>query len=342
MVLWENHGMWNFTQRLVGALLVSAFFAAGSAHAAPVLLDRLEASVNSNLILLTDVRKFRDTQKLRRQLDPLFAGTNVATKGTSAPTSEVTEFLVDEKLITQAFPVTDAEVENEINSIQSNNHISRDQLKSALQDQGFSFDDYFELIRSSAAKRNLIDRDIRTKVTISDDDVKNYFFNHYAKSANTPSAYHLEIITVSPKNYKTPAAAKEVAQRALNDVKGGEPFEEVAKRSSDGPTASTGGDLGVVSDEQISPAIRDQVRKLKIGQVSEVFGSPQSGYNLIKLVDVRTADNERYEKMKDEIRGQLTAAEYQHQIQLWLERQRQTAFIHRVGEAPTAGLPSAP
>lgn len=329
-------------------LVLSAVLTAGLslggpvAAAAPVLLDRLEASVNSSLILFSDVRKFRETLKLRQQLDPLFAGTAIAAKGTNAATPEIIAFLIDEKIILQQFPVTDAEVESEVNSIQSNNHIDRTQLKTALSEQGFVFDDYFELIRSSASKRNLIDRDIRTKVTISDDDIKNYFFNHYAKEASTPSAFHLQIISVSAKNYKNASAAKNVATRALNDIKGGESFDEVAKRSSDGPTASSGGDLGVVSEEQISPAFRDQVKKLKIGQVSDVFGTPQTGYSIIKLVDVQTADNSRLDKMKDQIRGQLTATEYQHQISLWLERQRQTAFIHRAGESGTAGLPQAP
>jgi peptidyl-prolyl cis-trans isomerase SurA len=306
------------------------------------LLDRLEASVNSSLILLSDVRKFRETEKLRQQLDPLFAGTSVAAKGQGAANVEIANFLIDERIILQQFPVTDGEVENEINSIQSNNHISRSQLKSALTEQGFQFEDYFELIRASASKRNLIDRDIRTKVTISDDDVKNYFFNHYAKSAAAPSAYHLQMITVSTRNYKNAAGARTVAQRALSDIRGGESFEEVAKRASDGPTASSGGDLGTVSSDQVSPAILEQVKKLKIGEVSEVFGSPQTGFNILKVLDIQTADTSRMEKMKDEIRGQLTASEYQHQIQLWLERMRQTAFIHRAGEASTAGLPQAP
>jgi peptidyl-prolyl cis-trans isomerase SurA len=321
----------------LASLGLGASLAAATARAA--LLDRLEASVNASLILLSDVRKFRETEKLRQQLDPLFAGTSIASKGKDASNGEIVSFLIDEKIILQQFPVADAEVETEINSIQSNNRISREQLKSALAEQRFAFEDYFELIRSSASKRNLIDRDIRTKVTISDDDVKNYFYNHYAKSASAPSAYKLSMITVSTRNYKSPAAAKAVAQRALADIKAGESFEEVAKRASDGPTASNGGDLGVVSDDQVSPQIREQVKKLKIGEVSDVFGSPQAGFNILKLLDVQTADDTRMDKMKEEIRGQLTAAEYQHQIQLWLERMRQTAFIHRAGESSIAGLP---
>ena len=44
------------------------------------------------------------------------------------------------------------EVEKEINSIQTNNHLSRSDLKEALSREGFKFNDYFELIRNSSSK----------------------------------------------------------------------------------------------------------------------------------------------------------------------------------------------
>ncbi|MFL5812049.1 MAG: hypothetical protein ACJ763_00610, partial [Bdellovibrionia bacterium] len=203
----------------------SSYSIIGTAFAEPVIIDRLEAAVNSQLVLLSDVEEFRKTLKLRSQLDPIFAGTAIAQKGASASTEEIVNFLIDEKLIAQAFPVGDTEVEQEINSIQSNNHIDRGQLRAALAEQGFTFDEYFELIRVSASKRNLIDRDIRTKVSISDEDVKNYFFSHYPAGDQGNRSYTLRLIFISPKTYKTPEATREAAQNALNAVKGGEAFE---------------------------------------------------------------------------------------------------------------------
>lgn len=325
---------------LVATLTVVMLSATKPAQAAPVVIDRLEASVNSSLILLSDIEHFRKLLKLRNQLDPIFAGTSVAAKGSGASNDEIVNYLVDEKLISQAFPVTDAEVEQEINSIQSNNHIDRSQLKAALSEQGFSFDDYFELIRASASKRNLIDRDIRTKVSISEDDVKNYFYTHYSPTMPGTRSYQLRLIFISPKTYKTPAAARDAAQNALKEIQSGEAFEEVAKRVSDDPSAGSGGDLGTLKEDQMSPLIRDNLKNLKIGEVSSILGDPQRGYYLLKLIDVKSDESERMQRARDEIRNQLTAAEYQHQIQLWLERQRQTAFIRRAG-APAIGV-SAP
>ncbi|MBL7715895.1 MAG: peptidylprolyl isomerase [Bdellovibrionales bacterium] len=309
---------------MAGLTLITA-----QAHSA--LLERLEASVNSSTILSSDVTRFKKTLSLRSQLDPLFSSHPLSKKGASASHSEVVDFLITEVLISQQFPVTDAEVEQEINSIQANNRITRDALKNAIEGQGFNFDDYFELIRVGTSKRNLIDREIRTRVSISDDDVKNYFYNRYAKQNTTPTAYRFRILTVTPTHFKNASGARETVERALKAIRAGEAFEEVAKQFSDDASAPNGGDLGTLTSDQINSTLRDQLKKMKIGEVSDVLGDAKSRYFVLKLEDLRSAETERYEKMKEEIRSQLAAGEYQRQIVLWIERQRETAFVHTAG-----------
>ena len=103
-------------------------------------------------------------------------------------------------------------------------------------------------------------------------------------------------------------------------------------------SASAGGDLGVLPDDQMAPFIRDQVKKMNPGEVSAIFGGKKAGgFYIVRLVDVRSSDTERLEKMKEEIRTQLSSGEYGRQISLWLERQRQIAYMHRAGEAPVLG-----
>ncbi|MEK7690649.1 MAG: peptidylprolyl isomerase, partial [Bdellovibrionota bacterium] len=255
-------------------LFLFAFLMASTgARAEPVSFERIEAFVNSRLIFTSDVRLFRKTIDLRTQLDPLFTGTPVAQAGKSASHSDVVDFLIDETVIAQQFPVTDAEVEQVINEIQATNHLDRPGLKAALKEQGYVFDDYFELIRSSTAKRNLIDRDIRIKVVVSEDDIKNHFFNRLGRASAGSANYQLRLITVTPLNFKTPAAALDTANRALKQIRSGEAFEDVAKRVSDDAVAAAGGDLGAVTEDHLSGPIREQLKKLKIGEVSDLFGS---------------------------------------------------------------------
>jgi peptidyl-prolyl cis-trans isomerase SurA len=295
---------------------------------AKTTIEAVEATVNQTPILLSEVTRFRKNLGLRSQIDPLFQGTELSSQGTAAPTASIVQFLVEEQMILDQFPVVDAEVDQEINQIASTNKISRDTLKKTLASQGFEFDDYFELIRASVSKRTLIDREIRTRVVISDDDLKNHYYNHFAKDSKVPRNYHFQLIVINPKNFKTTAFARERAESARSAIASGESFEEIAKRLSDDPSGATGGDFGTLPEDQISPQIRDQIKKMNLGETSTVFGSPQTRFYLVKLLGISSGEDEKFNRAKEDLRNQLASREYVRQIQLWLERQKQKAFIY--------------
>lgn len=315
-------------------LLVAAGAASGplalSARGAPAprLIDRLEASVDASAILSSDIRRFRATASLRSRLDPLFATSSLAAKGAGASDSEVLDGLIADQLILNAFPVSDADVEQEIRAIQSGQRISRERLREELKRNGFGFDDYFELIRLSTAKRNLIDREIRSKVTITDDDVKSYYYSHGSRSEKASLSYRVKILSFSRSNYKSARAVQEAADRAEVALRSGDSFEDVARRFGD-DTAQGAEDVGPLTEEQMSPQIRSQIKKLKVGGVSPVFGDASTRLFILKLSDISAGDDSRLAAVREEIRNRLAAEEYEHQIRLWLDRQEQRASIHR-------------
>ena len=139
---------------------------------ASVVVERLEAVVNKKAIFKSDVDRFRSLISLRNRVDPLFSSSTLAKKA-SLTDAEIVDFQVNEEIISQKYPVSESEVEQEINSIQGNLKISRDGLKQALHAEGFKFEDYFKLMRLSIAKRQLLDREIRSKAAVSEDDVRN-------------------------------------------------------------------------------------------------------------------------------------------------------------------------
>ncbi len=295
-----------------------------------VVIDRVEASVNGTPILKSDLGDFRKTAPLRAQLDPLFSGTSLAEKGPSAPDKDVVDFLVSERLILDAFPVNAADTETEINSIQAGLRFDRKALKLALSEQGFRFEDYFELIRASVSKRNLIDRDIRTKVYISDDDVKNSFYQGQTASGG-PRSYSVQIITFSTEAYANQGAAQAAAREAKKAVGGGVPFADIAKKYGD--AALTGGttDPVTIAEEDMAQNMRSVVKQLRVGDVSDVQRTDNKAFVLVKLIDIHSAESSELVKKKEEIRNRLASQEYQRQIGFWLERERQKAHIHLRG-----------
>lgn len=282
-------------------------------------LDRIESVVNRSLILTSDINRFRKTMRLRSQLDPLFNSHPLSKKGANASRAEIIDFLDDEKIIEAQFPVTDAEIEQEINSIQGNNHIDRKTLRSTLAEQGFSFEEYFGLIGTSLSKRNLIDRDIRTKVFISDDDIKNYFFQNYLKKGVTTYSYAIHLIRSTSRD-----KIKTVQER----LRAGETFQKLSAEF-DGNSDYLFSDLGYLSENEMSSTIKDQAKKMKIGEVSGVVPAEKS-FMVFKLEDIRTGQEDRLKQVRQEIQNILMSQEFQHQIQLWIERQRQNVYLYTV------------
>ena len=80
--------------------------------------------------------------------------------------------------------------------------------------KGIEFDDYFEMIRTGVSKRNLLDTEIRSKVTITDDDIRNYFYNKFVKDSSSPKQFKASIITAQTSNYASPAAARAARSRS--------------------------------------------------------------------------------------------------------------------------------
>jgi peptidyl-prolyl cis-trans isomerase SurA len=315
---------------MISRLFLATALLFQSSFANAALVDRLEASVNSRIILHSDVERFRKTSSLRTQLDPLFRDSKLSETGGQATNRQIVDFLIDEMVVLEEFEVSDDEVEQRVKSIQAENQIDRSQLISALSAEGFSFDQYFTIIRSSLAKMKLIDRDIRTKVYISDADVKNYYYNLNPNKGALE--YRIQLIQISPENYRSSSVALETVQRVHRELEGGEPFDEVAKRVSDGPTADAGGDLGFLPRDEMASTIREEVEKLKVGEFSAPFGNSKAAYFIAKLADIRSGDERRLKQQTNQIREMLAAKEYRRQIELWLDRERQKAFIHYAGK----------
>lgn len=328
-----------------GFLLFSAFlgsfcFQQASAETAAkpntgVLVDRVEAIVNKSAIYKSDIKKFRNLTSLRVKVDPLFANDQLSKKN---PTdAEIVDFLIAETLILEKFPITDAELEQEINSIQANLHINRDGLRAAISREGFQFEDYMQLMRASIAKRQLIDRDIRNKAAVSDDELKTEYNRNKSVSKNFQGSIHLHLIKVTKKNYKSVKFAKDMYDQAIAGLAAGQSFEEVAKKTSDDSSANNGGDLGFLSYNDMAPSLQKEVQKIlssKSADKNQIgkFEDPSS-FTILKISEISKDVDSGFEKVKETLRGKLLEGEFQHQIKLWIERQKALNHI-KINQKP--------
>jgi parvulin-like peptidyl-prolyl isomerase len=286
------------------------------------VVEQVAAVVNKKAIYKSDLTLFRSTLPLRAKVDPLFGGEPLAKK--SSPTDqEVLEFLINESLILEKFPATDGEVEQEINGIQTNMRINREALRAAIRREGFRFEDYFRLMRSSLSKRMLIEREIRNKAAVSEDEIRTEYNRTQSGSKTFRGSFRLHLIRVEKKNYKTPVLAREAANEALAALNKGEPFQEVASRTHvDGGQ----GDLGFLSYSDMQPAIQQEVRRLGSGKTGGLI-EDSTAFMIVKVGEVRAEADSGLDRERDSIRARLMDAEFRHQLKLWLERERSKNLV---------------
>lgn len=86
------------------------------------------------------------------------------------------------------------------------------------------------------------------------------------------------------KATRTKAEARALAEDALTRLRSGVPFDEVARTTSDGPTASRGGDLGWFTRGQFLPQFEEAAFSLKPGQTSGLVETAV-GYHVIKRLE---------------------------------------------------------
>jgi peptidyl-prolyl cis-trans isomerase SurA len=302
------------TMKLSSAFL---FLLLASVNAEARLVDKTLALENGDVILQSDLATFRKNQTLRREIDPFVSLTNFS----SDSTKDIQDYLIQEKLVLQKATPTEDEVEEEINSVQRNNRIGRDQLKEVLKGQGVNFEDYRALMSIAVAKRKLLDRDLRPLAAVSDDDVKNFYYTD-AAFKNRQKEQKL-VLTYGLQQLILPSSA--LAEEASRRIRAGEDFDAVtADMAGKGAESSR---LPAISEENMNAKIKDAIQGLKVGEATKPV-SAGSGYLILKVTSVSAPKDQTFEKEKERIRGLLFQKALVNQLKIWTERERAASYVH--------------
>lgn len=95
------------------------------------------------------------------------------------------------------------------------------------------------------------------------------------------------------------------AREIIADLKKGEDFAELAEKRSTGPSASSGGDLGFFSADQMMPEFAEAAFALDKGEFTETPVKTQFGWHVIKVEDRRTAKVPAVEEVSESLRADL-------------------------------------
>jgi parvulin-like peptidyl-prolyl isomerase len=277
------------------------------------VVNRIVALVDGDPITSYEVRKFAAE-------DPRLAQSN-------ASSSDVLEIVITKKVLekeieAQGIKVTDADIDRYIANVRQRNNINEEQLDAALAQQGMTRARYRQQIKDELERAQLINREIRGKVSVSPEEIERYrkaqggdgepATDHEAEP--TPKAAASgdadEEITISHIVLQIPAGASDEqiaaiearADKIHEELEDGADFATVAARESEDGAAKAGGKLGTFKKSEIKDELAGAVEGLDAGEISKPVRSARA-IHIVRLderVTAQSADGEEEVEVKED------------------------------------------
>ncbi len=185
---------------------------------------------------------------------------------------------------------------------------TEDEFQKRLAEHHTTIDGIKRDLRRSITFNKLINKEIITRITVSDADIASYYNSHKAEFDNKDTQYHISEILVTntpapqsagPVNLQGNKAtndeeARKKIQALKNRLDAGEDFGTLAMNfSEDAQTSASQGDKGTIPEPQLkqTPAIFDAISRLKAGQSTDIMPIPDAndprkigGYMILQLI----------------------------------------------------------
>lgn len=197
----------------------------------------------------------------------------------------ITDKLLESEVREAGISISDEDVNRYIEQVKKNNRLSDEDLKTALAREGQTLDSYKVSVKAEMEKSEIIDRQVKRKVTITDEDVERYYKANPNKYRSDARARIRHILLTLPER-----AAPDRVQAVMTQgkelyerIKAGEDFATLAKEYSQGAGQADGGDIGWIKRGTLIPGLEEMAfEKLAVGEVSEPFRTSM-GVHIVKL-----------------------------------------------------------
>lgn len=297
---------------------------------ARVVLNRVAATVNGEVVTQQELEQRAGDEWKKANLSPPGPERDRAVALVLRRSFEVVvaEKLFHAQALLLQIEVSEEQVTAAIEDIKKRNNADDKMLDGMLAEQGMSRANFREQIRSQLESYNVLSAKVRSKVKLSEEDVKNYYQRHPGEFAGEEERHVRHILVPLAED----AAPGEVSRatlagdKARERVAGGEPFADVAKTVSKGPGASDGGDLGWLRRGTMQRSLEEVVFALKDGEVSKLVRAGP-GLHLFKVEERRVGGGKGFDQAKDEIRDRLSMEQTQAYREQYLGELKRDAVI---------------
>jgi peptidyl-prolyl cis-trans isomerase SurA len=263
------------------------------------------ATVNGRPIMKSEVEKYYNNKVSTMQQQP--TPDESAMLKLDILHSRINEEVIRQRAEKMHLVATDAEVDAKIAQLKA--PYTPEQFDAQLKAKGLTMEDVRRDVWLNLTTSKVINKEINSKINITEADVANYYNLHKADFNLIEPQYHLAQIVVTSlpaqqagnlqnSKARNDAEARKKIQALHNQLESGADFSGIAMNYSESPdTASSGGDMGFIPESQLksNPEYYNAISKLHPGEVSEILPilqGPQKkpvGYVIYKLIAIEPA-----------------------------------------------------
>lgn len=315
-------------KRLKASAAAVMFFLCLSAEAQVV--ERIVAVVNDEVITLSELNAAFEPYQVK--ISATYTG--MAREQASAETRMVVlNRMIDNLLMEQQarkakIVISDEEVNNTLKALLERRNMSQEDMQKALEQQGTTLEAYKKGILDQMMQMRLVQREIKSKVAVSDEEIGEYYRKHRDEYEGKDAVRIKQIFLPLPKDVdpavkeKLRADADQIRKRLL----AGEPFDALSARYSQGPAAAAGGDIGFIEKGMILHEVEEAAFSLPLQQISDVIEST-AGFHIILVIDRRGGGIKSIESVREEIRMKVEQEKLEKKFTEWLEDLRSKSHI---------------
>ncbi|MDR5772485.1 MULTISPECIES: peptidylprolyl isomerase [unclassified Caballeronia] len=188
--------------------------------------------------------------------------------------------------------VDDATVNRTLERLAQQNQMTLDVYRSRIEAQGVPWATFTRDARTELTLSKLREKEVDSKITVSDGEVANYIASQRGPGARNSSDLHLQHIMFKLSSDASSADVAKVQAQAdavLKQAQNGDDFAKLAKQNSQDTDAGKGGDLGFRTPGTLPAGIVSAVATLRPGQVVPTLLRTDGGFEIVKLVERRAS-----------------------------------------------------
>jgi peptidyl-prolyl cis-trans isomerase C len=205
-----------------------------------------------------------------------------------------------------------------------------------LGESGVSEAEFREQVRRSLVVTRFVDENVVGDLKATESDLRRYYEQNPSEMVR-PEGVRLSQILVRAPAGSSPqerAAARRKIEEILEELRAGQEFADLARKYSEGPEASRGGDSGFLARGNGLRAIERAAFSLQPGETSDVIET-RLGFHLIKVAERRPEGPIPFEEAKDAIRAKVLDLERERKLRQYTTGLREKARVERYLTGPS-------